>query len=195
MNDRGEESNERSPERLLITDRRVGKSPDYEFWTDYEDPNDDTIARVYDGAIMLKLLVFGRGVRSPAYGQAGMIQVNGKVLLVTAKHNHISDDTASFSAATAEIKGPISYSTNLAAVDASGIESTVCRGHTGNLYYWNYGIDISLAVVKSMDDALMQKHMFEPVPSDFDCVSVLDSSNGMWFCLLTFFSRIIMSVL
>lgn len=186
MDDRGEESNERSPERLLNTARKVGKSPDYEFWTDYEDPNDATIARVYNGAMMLKLLVFGHGVRSPAYGQAGMIHVNGKILLITAKHNHANDDTASFSAATAEIKGPLSYSTSLAAVDASGMKSILCHGHTGNLYYWKYGIDVSLATIKPIDDALMLKHVFETVPSDFDYVSVLYSSKGMWFDCLRF---------
>lgn len=62
---------------------------------------------------MLKMTVFGPGVKSPAYGQGGMVKIDDDtVVLVTARHNHVSDEKASFKNAVAEFKGPQTFLTD-----------------------------------------------------------------------------------
>lgn len=163
--------------RLLITSRKVSKSLEYAFWTDYEDKTNGAIASVFSGAIMLKMTVFGPGVRSPAYGQGGMVKVDDdSVVLVTAKHNHVSDDKATFSQAVAEFKGPQTYLTNLKEIQIEAVAAVDCSSGAGGEYTWRYGMDVSLAQFEIKPPRIppwesSTFHVFELVPNDFHYVS------------------------
>ena len=172
--DRGYEDDH--AERLLVRSRKVGKSPDYVFWTDCEDKKNSTIASVYNGAVMLKMTVFGPGVKSPRFGQAGMVRLrDGTIALATAKHNHISDEKAGFLSAIAEFKGPYTFVTSLKPVEPSSITPVNCLSEDG-IFPWRYGIDISIAtfLYEPSQQApwnLDAFHVFELVPTDFELVS------------------------
>ena len=181
--DRGYEDDH--AERLLVSSRKVSKNPDYVFWTDCEDKNQlSTIASVYSGAIMLKMTVFGPGVKSPWFGQAGMVKLNdGTIDLVTARHNHVSDENASFLSAIAEFKGPFTFGTSLKPVDASSIKPVTCVSEDG-AFPWKYGIDISIAkfLYKPPQLApwdLHAFHIFEQASTEFELVSIIGFLVGL----------------